>query len=70
MKRHNIIVCTSIAVFLPAAYHGMIVLSGIAVAAFFYEIGKMSDAIDRALRPQGENGVATDTQPVTSDDGS
>ena len=69
MRRRNIIVFASIVVFIPAAYHGLIVLSGLAVAAFFYELGKMSGAIDRALRVRDSASVSANDPPVISDDG-
>tara|TARA_R100000935_G_C2794564_1_gene147558 strand:+ start:461 stop:670 length:210 start_codon:yes stop_codon:yes gene_type:complete len=69
MKRRNIIVFGSIVVFIPAIYHGMIVLSGFAVAAFFYELGKMSGTIDRSLRLRNIDSVSARNPSVISDDG-
>ncbi len=58
MNRRNIVVYGSVAVFLPAAYFGLVVLCGFAVAALFYELGKLSGSIDRTLRSGDEDSVS------------
>ncbi|NUH65514.1 hypothetical protein HTT03_09470 [Sulfitobacter sp. S0837] len=59
----------SILVFLPAAYHGVLVLAGLAVAAFFYELGKLSGTIDLSLRVEQEADGAVGTPSVITKDG-
>ena len=69
MKTRNIIWLGSIVVFLPAVYHGLTVLAGFAVAAFFYELGKISGAIDQSLRSEeSADGSAKDTPVLVEDE--
>ncbi|MEP2985324.1 MAG: hypothetical protein ABJN39_14460 [Sulfitobacter sp.] len=69
MKQRNIVWIVSTVVFLAAAYHGFFVLSGLAVAAFFYELGKMSGAIDRLLRLEEDAEVAVSPPSVMAKNG-
>lgn len=69
MKQKDMILNASIPVFLLAAYYGITIVCLVAVAAFFWELGKQRGAEIQLSELQQKNERSANSQSVTPDEG-